>query len=76
MTIFFQTMKSMGKTINQFLKDKRESLLPQVLYPCGCKFRCERLMGTEGACDNCGYCGTDGIDQYREERDINHIKSL
>ena len=66
-------MKKMSN-INQLLKEKREALMPQVYYPCSCKFQCERLQGTEGACDNCAYCGTDGADEYREERDINHMK--
>ena len=48
--------------------------MPQVQYPCSCKFQCEGLQGTEGACDNCAYCGTDGADEYREERDISHMK--
>ena len=59
---------------NQLLKEKREAMLPQRKYPCPCQFKCERLGGVLGECENCGYCGTDGGDQYRSIEDRQHYE--
>jgi len=45
-------------SINQFLKEKREALLPKAKYPCACEMKCQRFGGDE-ACDGCAYCGTN-----------------
>ena len=49
---------------NQILKERREKPFARN-YPCQCKMQCERFNG-ELQCDNCAYCGTDGIGSERE----------
>ena len=52
---------------NQTLKAKLDKEFPPKVYPCACKFECEKLGGSEFECDNCAYCGTDGIGSEQQK---------
>ena len=46
--------------LNQLLEKEINKEFPMKKPMCPCNFRCERLGGTEGDCDNCSYCNSDG----------------
>jgi len=55
------------ENFNSTLKSKVDKEFPPKQYPCACKFQCEKLGGTYGDCENCSYCGTDGIGSEPEK---------
>lgn len=69
------------KTLNQTIKEMRESRFPSKKYVCACKFQCAFFNNEMEDCDNCEYCGTtsqlpDQETQQQHEHYMNGLPEL